>query len=81
MTTKIANTLCFIVATLTLAAIFHDNINYIAHRDHGKEVRVSRTADEHVSRIQSGNEARSSTSIHQQSSCSLLPSGCAPDAR
>lgn len=84
MRTEIANTLCFVIATLTFAAIFHDNINYIAHHIHdasGEEIRVSHPVDEHLSRISGGVETGSSASIHQQSSCSLLPSGCAPDAR
>jgi hypothetical protein len=79
MTTEIANTFCFIIASLTFAAIFHDNINYIAHHksDHGEEVRLSHSLDEHVSRFQGNIKTGGSASVHQQSSCSVLPSGCA----
>lgn len=79
MSTEIANTFCFILATLTFAAIFHDNINYIAHHRRstaGEEVRLSHPVDEHLPRIPSGVEAGSAASIDQQSGCSLLRSGC-----
>jgi len=84
ISTKAANTFCFVISSLTFAAIFHDNISYIAHHYHGatgEEIRLPHPVDEHLPRIQGGVETGSSASIHQQSSCSLLPSGCAPDAR
>lgn len=74
MKTKTANVICFAIASITLAAIFYDNINYINHP--GKEIRLSYPIDKQLSRIQSGIEARGAASIYQQLDCSLLPSGC-----
>lgn len=79
MKTVTANTFCFVISSLTFAAIFHDNISYIAHHYHGttgEEIRLSHPVDERLPRIQGGVETGSSASIHQQSGCSLLPSGC-----
>ena len=74
MKTKTANAICFAIASVTLAAIFYDNINYISYA--GKEIRVSHPIDKQLSRIQGSIEARSTASIHQQLDCSVLPSGC-----
>lgn len=76
MTTEMANALCLVIATSTIAAVFHDNISYIAHHRSSEAIRVSHPVDKHVSRIQGSVEAGSPASIHQQPSCPVLPSGC-----
>jgi hypothetical protein len=79
MKTITANTFCFVISSLTFAAIFHDNISYIAHHYNGttgKEIHLSHPVDEYLPRIQGSVETGGSASIHQQSGCSLLPSGC-----
>lgn len=79
ISTEMANTICFVLTTLTFTAIFYDNINHIAHHIHdtpGEEIHLSHPVNEHVSRVSGGVESGGTAPLYQQPGCSLLPSGC-----
>jgi hypothetical protein len=84
ISTKAANTFCFVLASLTFAVIFHDSIECITSRVYptaGEEVYLSHSSNKYLSRFQGSIEAGRSASVHQQPGCPLLPPGRASDAR
>lgn len=84
MTSELTDIFCFMIASLAFAAIFHDNINYIAHHKHllnGVETRTFHASDQRIPGVLTDAESESSASIHKQHGCVALPSGCAPEPR
>lgn len=84
MNNKLANFICFMIATLALAAIFHDNISYIAHHRHdsnGAQIRLSHPVDQRLQGFSGTIEDGCAATIHEQHGSPLLPSGCPAEPR